>query len=550
MYAATLVGLTDQEAHTLSQRVFWLYGKPGEKDLHDAILEKVDPEIYGLLGFDLRKAKTVECTIRRKVARNTQHHYWVGGEGWVFGIDIRVVGADGTADKILKDVFLLKVFSDHVIGNHEDGQRRLERTRCLCKPANNLNLQAARFPYGANEDLFAGAPILTFAHHLEQPNRKQRQERFVCYLMKNAGVSRGAIATADQTPVKRWSELRNEVLFRPRHRIALARDLACALVWLHDRGFQHCDLSPQNVLITGDVDSSATPRLALIDFDSYYTAAEAVSLLPVHRQYLFQFGGAHTVARGVPVPPAIAQAFAANGRPLTSRAYIGRVAAGSYHLHDPRPGKRPVNYTVQTGADGMHSIWLLGAPGHQHYQAPVDLLVAAEGCYDNFALGMLIHELLCWVDTDFDGVLIKQEWIDALNGASAPDVSRFCGPTRFILHESIANLLGRVFTDNSTQWPKPKEWADALRNGPIYRLCPGPMRTLRRRTSNQCVCLWPLPRLAGRRAGSWLRQTRPKTRLKWLEGISAAQRTKLLDDRGLSGAHKYCEVCGSPLQLY
>ena len=545
-----LVGLSNPQANAMAGRAFHLYRDSPNADPHDRLLEEVPADILGLLGFDLRGVSAVVCTTRSKVSRNTPYLHWHGAEGKVFGVDIRVVMADGRPAKDFNDVFLLKVFSDDVIGSNRDGERRLERTQYLCQPENSFQLRAAAFPHGANADLFAGAPVLAFAHHLEHPDRGNKDDKFVCYIMKNAGVSRGAFAADDQAPVMRWSELRNMELLKPHDRIALARDLACSVHMLHERNIQHCDLSPENVLIIGPDKSKRTPpRSALIDFDCFYTSTGDVPVLPVHKQHKFCFAGGGVIGgiKQGPVPLALSRVFRDNDIELSSGASVEQVIGDDLLVCDPGVGgRRLTKHLLKPGTETNYDVWLLGAPGHENYRAPIDLLATAEArqCYDNFALGMLIHELLCWIDTDFDDVLIKQSLIDALNGSAPPDISEFCGPIRFILHEDIVELLKRVFSANCTTWPTPMEWANTLTNGPVYRVCPGPMRAGCLWARSGQVCMWPLPRLSGAGLGSWFRNVYPVRRLSQLEKMLPSVRSTLLADDA-----QFCAACGSRVRL-
>lgn len=600
-----LVGLANRETSALVRKEFYLY-RHGVPD--DCLLGDTKKEILGLLGIsDLKEVSAVKCTIRNRVSRNTLSHYWAGREGKVFGVDVQISLTDGHPDKIYDDVFLLKVFSDEVGVVHTDdnGRDRLRRTQYLCEPANNLQLLARNFPYGANEDLFAGAPILAFPHHLGLEERRNKGEAFVCYIMKNAGVSRQAFAADSQISVRRWSELNDELL-RPRHRIALALDLACAVQMLHDRHIQHCDLSPDNVLVIRSANPVLAPRLALIDFDSFYHPD--VPALESHKRHLFDFGGV-VVRPGAP-SSALVGVFEDHARRLSPDTRLEESAEGYYVLRDSRPGRRSINYLIEGGKGTDYQVWLLGTPGHENYQSPLDLLSDAQTRerYDNFALGMLIFETLCRLDAGFDRALIDQASIDALNGATPPALSAFCGPARFILHQDIVDLLKRVFLRDCSEWPEPIEWITALKEGPVYRVCPGPMRTVWRgprrwvdalkagalgrvlarvcpgpmravwRKSFRWVdawktgvlsrvrlsrtpkagmpprlpqpCLWPLPHLnQGKKKLSWFRQVWPTQRLHWLEKIGPVEREELFAREGLTEEAEFCAVCGSSLRL-
>ena len=241
-FSDKLVGMSSDEIVGMAGTTFFLYRRGRVQDPHDSILADTHVDILALLGINnLDEVKEVACKIRSHVSKSAGNIvYWGGSEGWVLGTDLKLIMESGETREI-KDVFLLKIFKEDVIHDHATGVQRLKRTEFLCNPEQNLH----RLANLARDDKlrFAGAPILSFCHHLEQANRKKKDEEYICYIMKDAalGISLSNSSAHDKTITRTWKKLRNERPLSPRDRIALACDLAGAVGLLQHQHIQHCD---------------------------------------------------------------------------------------------------------------------------------------------------------------------------------------------------------------------------------------------------------------------------------------------------------------------
>ena len=543
-----LVGASDEEIRNWTGREFCLFrrGEPNR------ILSSENAALHGLLGIDLGGLREVRCVIQAKALRDSARAYEQGAEGKVFGVDLHLL-SNGSHIERRENVFLLKVFSEQVIQNDEDGRNRLARAEYLCSPDVNFHLKLGRLPSGIDTDLFAGAPILAFTHHLGAPERNRNGEQFVCYLMKNAGVSRGVTTARDKPSVQTWSEFKKSALLPPHHRILLARDLASAVDMLHCKKIQHCDLSPENVLIVRPANPTESPRLALIDFDCFHSVDPPVLPLPIHKQFLFYLKGA---PNGLPWAD-LRQIFQQNGYFVAPDATfmevpLSETAKTAYCVRTtlPAPTIRHRNYLLEEGSKQQCAVSLLGAPGHENYRAPVDLLETTDTpiCYDNFALGMMIHELLCClVEGPDDSPSIPQTFIDRLARKRPPDADKFYRYTRLFLHDRILELLARVFQADSSRWPKPEDWMQTLDNALVYLACPGPMRAARLWAKPKSTCLWPLTKTYGLKTGEFFCSAPHESAKRFLADL---QRQRDNEQLGVPREPEFCAACGSQFRLH
>ena len=537
---ATIVGMNDSDAHDVGNTVFHLYHKNNKNDFYSNILneDKMDRSILALMNISLKDIKEVTCRIRPRVSKESNNPFLWGSEGKVFGIDINLIKDSGKTE-VLSDIFLLKIFSDNVIKNHKDGLERHERTSFLCDP--KTNLQSLANLSTADKLRFAGAPIFNFKHHIEHDKRKNNDEEYVCYIMKNAavGISLENSTKNDRAIIRTWGAIRNEKPLSPRDRIAIACDLAGAVGLLNREGLQHCDISPENILVILPVRSESIPRLALIDFDCFYKKGRQIPTLPIHQEKILTVSMDDYKGLGKKQDELLLKSVKEKYNNISSDSKIESIGNNCYKVCDLGNPIRARNYLLRPGENkNCWDVWVLGAPGHEGYRAPIDILESEDNYkyYDYFSLGLMIFDILCWIDIDIDHPIISQKSINQLihNKLKIP------GKLHYMLHKNIRSLVERVFRGDPMVWPTPDEWLTALMNGPVYRICPGPKRSMKLWAKADQVCLWPLSKMCV----GVKKEHPPSAGLSFLVNMKENEREALLN-RGLDESGQCCPLCGS-----
>lgn len=476
--------------------------------LDRALLQKTSKEILRLLEWE--GASQVDLQIRNSITTNNRLPYWEGGEGFVFGLDVTIDGHP--QEKKSGGRLLLKVFHDGVVTTSADGDRRELRASFLCEPSKNLHLRLITHPPSARA-LFAGAPVMSFRHSLGFEGNE-----FVCYVMHNANAHTGH-------SVLQWRELRQERLLSAQDRIWLAHDLARCVGIMEELGLTHCDICPDNVLISLPNSAAERPKVCLVDFDFFCSLGCPV--LPMHEA---------PPTGGCPghdgyLPPKGMSLFEINGQ---QQVRYDRFALGLLILE------------ILAWTDITWDFPLIPQDRIDCLTQSANLEPSLLGCLQ-FLLGASIRGLMQRVLSANSGLWPSpQEWIGALE---RPGVFGLCiNPMRSWQAEDRQQCICAFpATEAFGEWIAGRSAADcrqASGESRMRRVIPGGWtftEPQKRTLSPQGIAarLW-------QRLGSPWQNTavQPFPHFRWMKDVRGAElmRRKV---EGLS----HCPVCGSPLSI-